>query len=208
MDHGWLDPFGAPWSFYFVDMEFCDLTLDQYIHSNRWDIEAMPEQIVKDNPVFVPKDSAIPLKLQNVWTIMSHIAAGIDFMHKHNQVHRDLKPRNGNYFIWKSLITSVLYSRRKNLWKIIDFGNTVEATSQNPRTSRYVRGTAGYRAPELILDSHIYTNKADVWALGCILYELAVGKKAFDSDWNVIRYYHENDNSLRISPVTSEGRRS
>lgn len=49
-------------------------------------------------------------------------------------------------------------------------------------------GTACYRAPELICEKPVCTNKADIWALGCILYELAAGKKAFVGDWKVYEY--------------------
>ena len=38
-----------------------------------------------------------------------------------------------------------------------------------------------YLAPELIISSH-YDNKVDIWSAGCILYELATGKVAFDTD--------------------------
>jgi serine/threonine protein kinase len=53
----------------------------------------------------------------------------------------------------------------------------------------YGRGTGGYRAPELLLEPSSYTNKVDIWALGCILIELATGKKPFREDWNVREYY-------------------
>lgn len=82
----------------------------------------------------------------------------------------------------------VLYSARMNIWKIIDFGNTVDGASHRARTTMHARGTAGYRAPELVSDSSNYTNKVDIWALGCILYELASGKQPFYSDWEVIQY--------------------
>lgn len=45
-------------------------------------------------------------------------------------------------------------------------------------------GTVGYHAPEiaLCLEQEIrFTNRADIWALGCIIYELATGIKAFPS---------------------------
>lgn len=43
-------------------------------------------------------------------------------------------------------------------------------------------GTEGYKAPELVNSGSTYTDKVDIWALGCIIYELATGKKAFVND--------------------------
>lgn len=80
-----------------------------------------------------------------------------------------------------------MFSSRSKLWKIGDFGTTAEGNSGAvPRRSP--RGTACYRAPELIREEPLYTTKADIWALGCILYELATRKRAFVGDWNVDEY--------------------
>jgi serine/threonine protein kinase len=46
----------------------------------------------------------------------------------------------------------------------------------------------------------VYTNKVDVWGLGCILYELAFGTKAFREDWNV-RNYQSDPTELELSPI-------
>jgi serine/threonine protein kinase len=55
------------------------------------------------------------------------------------------------------------------------------------RFTTSVRGTRGYYAPEFLFeDRPSYTNKADIWALGCILYELAAGKRAFEAEWVTI----------------------
>ena len=63
----------------------------------------------------------------------------------------------------------------------------MEGTARRAHTSAYARGTSGYRAPELVKDFH-YTNKVDIWALGCILYELVFRKKTFDNDMAVLSY--------------------
>ena len=39
-----------------------------------------------------------------------------------------------------------------------------------------------------------YTNKADVWSMGCILYELATGNRAFECDWAVFSYCSSQKN--------------
>jgi serine/threonine protein kinase len=80
------------------------------------------------------------------------------------------------------LIYVVLYSIKDSLWKLADFGFTSEATSGALHFSMEAKGTSGYRAPELI-ESGVYNNKADIWSLGCILYEFTVGQKAFEDDF-------------------------
>lgn len=67
-----------------------------------------------------------------------------------------------------------------NTIKIGDFGisKVLETTCANANT---VVGTPYYMAPEAC-QSEPYTSKSDVWALGCILYELCTLKKPFEAD--------------------------
>ena len=106
----------------------------------------------------------------------------------------------------KALIGVVLYSGKERLWKIIDFGISSEATSGHAVTSRYARGTAGYRAPELLKEDALYTNKVDIWALGCILVESATGERPFPSDYAIQTYSSEKTSiempqMSRVSPT-------
>lgn len=64
----------------------------------------------------------------------------------------------------------------------------MEGTSQHANTTRFARGTSSYRAPELIKTGK-FTNKVDIWALGCILYEVVTLQKAFSSDHEVYDYF-------------------
>jgi serine/threonine protein kinase len=75
---------------------------------------------------------------------------------------------------------------------LADFGLSSEATSRVLHSTTEAKGTAGYRAPEL-LGSHVYNNKADIWSLGCILYELTVGQKAFKDDFVMHEYKTSGD---------------
>lgn len=71
---------------------------------------------------------------------------------------------------------------------IADFG----AACTEDETYEKDFGTRYYRAPEVILSGEI-TNKVDIWAAGCILYELIVGSFLFDPDkdkYNTRNYYH------------------
>jgi serine/threonine protein kinase len=89
--HGWIR------DFYFIDMELCDLTLHDYIaYFDASGLLAPPFEIIPQlSPVFVEKKCSPTLKIQNILTIGTHIARGLEFMHGKGQVHRDLKPRNG-----------------------------------------------------------------------------------------------------------------
>ncbi|XVE65403.1 hypothetical protein DITRI_Ditri07aG0177800 [Diplodiscus trichospermus] len=81
---------------------------------------------------------------------------GLAYMHQRGYFHRDLKPEN-------LLVT-------KDTIKIADFGLAREISSHPPYTE-YV-STRWYRAPEVLLQSYLYTSKVDMWAMGAIMAEL------------------------------------
>jgi len=63
------------------------------------------------------------------------------------------------------------------------------ASTQSYTTS--ARGTPGYRAPELLKEPASFTNKVDIWSLGCIFYELVTGSQLFKNDVHVFEYCYE-----------------
>ncbi|XP_021903077.1 cyclin-dependent kinase F-4 [Carica papaya] len=81
---------------------------------------------------------------------------GLAYMHQRGYFHRDLKPEN-------LLVT-------KDVIKIADFGLAREIISHPPYTE-YV-STRWYRAPEVLLQSYLYSLKVDMWAMGAIMAEL------------------------------------
>src|SRR5438105_14010727 len=88
----------------------------------------------------------------------------------------------------------VLYSFRNQLWKIADFGTTSEATSKQFCTTRYSRGSASYRAPEILDQQNPkYNNKAYICALGCSIYEVFTGTSAFSSDLAFLTYSFQQE---------------
>ena len=61
------------------------------------------------------------------------------------------------------------------------------------------RGTEGYRSPEFLLNEQQVitgTYSVDIWAVGCILFELWQGRKAFQNDWNTREYYLTHDHFM------------
>lgn len=91
------------------------------------------------------------------------IMLGIEHMHSEGFFHRDIKPEN-------ILCTG-------NVVKIADLGLAREIRSLPPYTE-YV-STRWYRSPELLLLSSAYNSPVDIWALGCILYEMITFQPLF-----------------------------
>ena len=86
----------------------------------------------------------------------------------------------------KLIIYVVVYSRLSTTWKIIDFGGTSNGSSIRSYSTSGCGGTQGYRAPELLKDESKYSTQSDIWAIGCILFELQARRRAFPSgDWQI-----------------------
>eukprot|EP00736_Rhodelphis_marinus_P002096 Rmarinus@m.16064 len=105
-----------------------------------------------------------PFEEGTIWRLFAQIAEGLCYMHEKNMMHRDLKPAN-------------LFVTADRMLKLGDMGlsrqfseSTVEAYSKV--------GTPLYMSPE-VLKGKGYDYKADIWSLGCILYELAALKSPF-----------------------------
>jgi serine/threonine protein kinase len=96
LSHGW---FKNPSGWYFLDMELCDLNLEQYIEYH-WKSESSFDisQLPSIDSIFVTETGPnLPEWFHNVWTIGLHLALGLEYMHAKKIVHRDLKPSNGTF---------------------------------------------------------------------------------------------------------------
>jgi len=92
LNHGWL---GNPHNYFYMDMELCDINLHEYIYLPRslnFDVGLLSSM---RTPTYVGENCSPLVRVRNILTIMTHISRGLEFLHRHNQVHRDLKPRNG-----------------------------------------------------------------------------------------------------------------
>lgn len=185
--HAWLPE--SP--YYYIDMELCEISLEQYIQSKNPLTYDLSDNSRLLGLVFKERG------MWNVWDIMEQISEGMRYIHASEQVHRDLKPRNGELTLELELIV-VSYSGMVNAWKIADFGLTAEGTSKQAHTTRYSMGTPCYRAPELMREHAVFNNKVDIFAMGCLLFELVTGgRKAFANDFD-IRDYADSHATLEI----------
>ncbi|MDQ4049118.1 MAG: serine/threonine protein kinase, partial [Actinomycetota bacterium] len=112
--------------------------------------------------------------------LLSQVAGALDAAHAHGLVHRDVKPAN------------VLIAVGDHAY-LTDFGLTKRTASVGPtKTGQWV-GSADYVAPEQIQGEPVDA-RADVYALGCVLYHMLTGKPPFTRDSEVAKIWaHVND---------------
>ena len=106
-----------------------------------------------------------PLPLADVVALASQIARGLDVLHERSIVHRDVKPSN-------VLLT------RDGTAALTDFGLALAADSTRVTDTGVLVGTPHYVAPELIAGNDA-TKETDIYAFGCVLYELLAGQPPF-----------------------------
>jgi len=82
----------------------------------------------------------------------------------------------------------VLYSTATGHWKLTDFGFTMTCALNETKSCELGLGSPGYRAPELVRETKTFSPGVDVWAIGCILFEIWKKKQAFDDDYAVHHY--------------------
>ncbi|WP_411573511.1 protein kinase domain-containing protein [Streptomyces fradiae] len=127
-------------------------------------------ELLDGHPLADLIDEEPQLPVSWVAAIGAQIAAGLAAAHTAGVVHRDLKPAN----VMLTLDGTV---------KILDFGmgSIVDDPDQTRLTSTGVSvGTARYMAPEQFRAERV-TALADLYALGCILYELLIGQPPFSA---------------------------
>lgn len=106
--------------------------------------------------------------------IFRGILAGVARAHRHGLVHRDLKPGN----VLLEDVDGVLIP------KVADFGLAKilldESGGVSATRSGVAMGTPAYMSPEQIRDAKNVDQRTDIFALGCIFYELVAGNSPFD----------------------------
>ena len=124
-----------------------------------------------------PLDEALPIAKQ--------IAEALEAAHEQGIIHRDLKPAN-------------IKVRADGTVKVLDFGlakamdpaaqrrapsahrNSPTMTARATTQLGMILGTAAYMAPEQARGK-VVDKRADIWAFGCVLYEMLTGQRAFQA---------------------------
>ena len=156
------------------------IKLYEVMFDNNSGFVALRFEIMDVNLYELVRDNQKPYDEKTSLLLIYQLLKALDFMHQKNLFHRDVKPEN-------CMVNKATFEL-----KLCDFGSTRQASTSGPYTE-YV-STRWYRAPECILTSGSYGPEVDIWAVGCMLYELVTSKPLFPGK-------HEIDQISRIHNV-------
>ena len=132
-------------------------TIKDYLHSKIYIIMEFCEGGDLDKLILKNKSNRKFIDENLIWDIAIQTLKALDYLHNDKKVlHRDIKPSN------------LFLDKNYNI-KLGDFGLSRKYFTSYVKT---ILGTPLYMSPE-ILDNKPYNEKADIWALGCSIYELA-----------------------------------
>jgi serine/threonine-protein kinase len=138
-----------------------------------------------EGPTLADRIAKGPIPLDEALPIAKQIAEALEAAHEQGIIHRDLKPAN-------------IKLRDDDAVKVLDFGLakamepasaispalTASPTITTPAQMTgvgMILGTAAYMSPEQA-KGRPADKRSDIWAFGCVLYEMLTGKRAFDAD--------------------------
>ena len=124
----------------------------------------------------------VGLPLDEALRIARQIALALEAAHEQGVVHRDLKPAN-------------IKIREDGTVKVLDFGlakmlpgaesadrsQSPTITAQAMTKAGFILGTAAYMSPEQAGGKAV-SKRTDIWAFGCVLFEMLAGRRAFDAE--------------------------
>ena len=107
------------------------------------------------------------LPIADAVRIATEVASALDYAHRHGVIHRDIKPEN------------ILLHDSRAL--VADFGIALAASKAGTRMTEtgMSLGTPHYMSPEQAMGERAITARSDVYALGCVTYEMLVGDPPF-----------------------------
>jgi serine/threonine-protein kinase len=148
-------------------------------------VRALVMELV-DGPTLADRIARGPIPFKEALPIARQLVAALDYAHERGVLHRDLKPAN-------------LKVTSDGQVKVLDFGlakalgplgSDGEAEYQSPAPTHTspsfthastIIGTPAYMAPEQV-QGRAVDKRADIWAFGCVLYEMLAGERAFQGE--------------------------
>jgi len=136
-----------------------------------------------EGPTLADRIAKGPIPLDEALPISKQIAEALEAAHEQGIIHRDLKPAN-------------IKVREDGTAKVLDFGlaKAMDPVGSRPDVSQsptitspamtqagVILGTAAYMSPEQAKGRPV-DKRADIWAFGCVVYEMLTGKRPFDGE--------------------------
>jgi len=138
-----------------------------------------------EGPTLADRIGGVPMPIDDVIPIAVQIADALESAHDHGIIHRDLKPLN-------------IKVRPDGMVKVLDFGlakaiapssdSSAGLSAHSPTITTpamthagVILGTASYMSPEQA-KGRVVDRRTDIWAFGCVLFEMLTGKRAFSGD--------------------------
>ena len=135
-----------------------------------------------EGPTLADRILAGPVPVEEGLNIAKQVCDALEYAHEHGIVHRDVKPAN-------------IKVAADGIVKLLDFGlakalesvgNNTDISSSPTLTQRgtqagMILGTAGYMSPEQA-KGRMIDRRADIWAFGCVLFEMLTGKMVFSGE--------------------------
>lgn len=131
------------------------------------------------------------LSWQEVASVGRQICSALQCAHNHGIVHRDLKP--GNLFLDFNATV-----------KLGDFGIARDTNARDIGSQGQTVGTHAYMAPEQITGDAKLNEKADLYSLGCVLFELLTGTRPFPGEYAVLLEQHLHKTPPRVSELVAD----
>ncbi len=135
-----------------------------------------------EGPTLADRIEQGPIPVEDALKIAKQIADALEYAHEKGIIHRDLKPAN-----IKVAFDDTVKILDFGLAKAMDSGSSAIDIANSPTLTRMATqagvllGTAAYMSPEQAKAKSV-DRRADIWAFGCVLYEMLTGAKAFPGD--------------------------
>ncbi|MGW0999579.1 protein kinase domain-containing protein [Streptomyces sp. NPDC002523] len=154
---------------------------DAYLHGSPKDLLLVCELVLGDNLQQILDKRTGRLTLAEALSVTAQLADILACMHTSPITHRDLKPSN-------IVITEDWQA------KLIDFGVAALMGSDHPRLTRagQLTGIVAYMAPEQFHEHTLVTPQIDLYALGCMTYQMLTGQLPFPGDLATMMDGHRN----------------
>jgi eukaryotic-like serine/threonine-protein kinase len=146
-------------------------------------LQAIVMELV-EGPTLASRIALGPMSFHEALPVARQVCEALEAAHEQGIIHRDLKPGN-------------IKLRPDGVVKVLDFGlakalGPASSVSEDPTTSPTINthamtglgiilGTAAYMSPEQA-KGRAADKRADIWAFGCVLFEMLTGRRAFEGD--------------------------